>query len=724
LNGKRILPYWFVLLILPGVLAREAPAKERFDVIPTFGWQTQCRRGQWTPVEIFISSRADEPFIGDVELSFNQDNQHRMVVHHPVVIPAAQNLNVPLVLPLSTDTNALRVRLVDQSGNVQYSQSYDLYDFSNGQVGVKMVDPNNILVAVTGKTGLRVSWTLEDKDKEDDKSGAAESTASPGGFGPGGMGMPGMKPPFPHPLVSCITSIESLPGAWTGYSGLDLLVLNDPDWARINPAQDQALAAWVSNGGKVMVICGTNPIPANSRFARLIPFKLAPPVQTVIPAAMLSSWDMASDKPPAAPVWKFPEADRLPAGWRLVYKGGDGKGLCAGGPVGFGQIYLFGFDLKSLPMNTEVQKKKFWTDQLGVLFDLEKLKAKPADPNRGYYMPGNWSPQDAGTDNVLTYLLSISELEPISIWWVLGILGLMAVLIGPVDYLVLKRLNRLPWTYLTFASILTVFTVGAYYGVQYLRAGKNQVRRITVLDKIAGTPHIWQTGYTGIFASRSDDYGLTGVAGHQWWSGITPSQTYGYGSRSNLVRSTIECFQQEGNVPVSLPVNIWTMRTLADESSVDRFPLRAAVSTDGKQIKAEIENTGRCRVTNGSIRLKDRWLDFGTIAPGQTLRLDELPSMTAEAHPVWCRINENDENYNYFPGMGSSSLQPWLVFRARGVAARTAGIDRYIRDGSAVIYAQIEESTDCPMTLKGKDAEALHTCYLRLVVPGKVQVRK
>ncbi len=62
------------------------------------------------------------------------------------------------------------------------------------------------------------------------------------------------------------------------------------------------------------------------------------------------------------------------------------------------------------------------------------------------YAPGL---EQESTGRILDYLYAIDEMRPLSIGWVVLLLVLLAVLLGPVDYLVLKRLDRLPLTWVT-----------------------------------------------------------------------------------------------------------------------------------------------------------------------------------------------------------------------------------------------------------------------------------
>jgi hypothetical protein len=89
----------------------------------------------------------------------------------------------------------------------------------------------------------------------------------------------------------------------------------------------------------------------------------------------------------------------------------------------------------------------------------------------------------------------------LSIWWVIFLLTTLAILLGPLDYKLLKRKGRLPLTWLTCTFWIALFTVGAYYGVQALRGGDMELRVVSVLDGIENTDHTWSTDYCGLFAS-------------------------------------------------------------------------------------------------------------------------------------------------------------------------------------------------------------------------------
>jgi hypothetical protein len=108
----------------------------------------------------------------------------------------------------------------------------------------------------------------------------------------------------------------------------------------------------------------------------------------------------------------------------------------------------------------------------------------------------------SASNRVMEHLYQLRQMRPLSIWWIILTLTALALLLGPVDYLVLKRLDKLPYTWLTNTGWILIFTVGAYYGVQWIRGGAMELRTVSVTDGVADSNCTWATCYAGLFAPR------------------------------------------------------------------------------------------------------------------------------------------------------------------------------------------------------------------------------
>ena len=318
-----------------------------------------------------------------------------------------------------------------------------------------------------------------------------------------------------------------------------------------------------------------------------------------------------------------------------------------------------------------------------------------------------------GLNAVFEYLLDIPALRPLSIWWVILLLASLAVLLGPVDYIVLKRLDRQPLTWLTSAGWIVLFTVCAYYGVQMVRDGTTQVMAVSVLDAVEGDQSAWSTTYMGVFAPDSGEYELENLGPGQWWSGISPSQENQYMYGRDSASKTIDCLQYDGgNIPAPLPINIWTMQCMMNESPANgEFPLTATVERTGdrgEQLIVTVTNRSDRPIKSGCVRLdEDMVMKFDSVDPGQTKQFQGWP----HKRQYWGRKAETFNMWNDDDGRFDSNS----AFFARGSLRRTRAIEAYLAEGAAVVCAKYDHPA-APFPVANRKSDDTYLQLVRLVV--------
>jgi len=685
-----------IILALPGAW-RECRAKgPKFNVDFSVGWGGCYRPMQWTPVEIGISSNLKEPLGGMVTVSAQQDELTRMDLAHEFVLTPDLPVTVPLVTKFAFAADKCEVRIVDSDGNTKWRYGYELWGYSpQGFRGrLTSLSEKDMLIGLAGRRSFEL-FKLSERSKSQSGRGA---------------GRVHLKDKLPR----------TLPWDWTGYCSLDLLVLYDPDWNSINSHQAAAIAQWVTNGGRLLVILGSRPLPATHPVAALLPFEIDQARQVVIPAEKLRSWGCRTKAGGRVLCWPLKAKVHSPYCSTKTY--GSDAILFAAGLVGFGRVGVLAFnpaDLKAISQvgtPTQNDVARFWIEHLSaVQGDPGKGQTRRAiefasagsgdDDNPAYSYQYETGLGAKGLNSVLTHLLSIPELRPLSIWWVIGLLTLLAVLLGPVDYFVLKRLDRLPLTWVTSAACITLFTVGAYYGVRALRAGQMQLRAVSVLDGVQGGP-AWVTTYSGLFAPESREYHLEGLQADQWWSGIAPAQDYMYRFDRGMAGKNIYCFQGDGgNLPTALPINIWSMQCLLTESPAANAPISAVVATDGDEVTLTVTNLSDAAISRGSVRFDgDRGMVFGPVAAGETRQLRGPLTRVGR----WSR--PRDMRYG-----GSFRHRRSHAYFAQGSVERTFVIEEYLRRGAAVVCAEYDRAPP-PFGVADYASDTNHVQLVRLVV--------
>jgi hypothetical protein len=311
------------------------------------------------------------------------------------------------------------------------------------------------------------------------------------------------------------------------------------------------------------------------------------------------------------------------------------------------------------------------------------------------------------------------EIKPLSIWWVILLLTGLAVLLGPVDYKLLKRYGRLPYTWLTCSFWIFLFTVGAYFGVQYLRGGQLELRVVSVVDGIKNSDHVWSTSYCGLFAPKSDDYRLKDLQKNQWWSGIAPTgHSIGMGGQE-AIGKRIYCLQHDGgNLPYSLPVNIWDVQCLLTESSLQRLPFDAEVERRGEDVILNIRNESESRILRGYVLLDDsHGVRFGPVRAGGT---NQFRSRILRMKGWDTFRSEFFRDYDPRRPQPVSSFKKESAFFAQGCLQRTRALDAYLRNGAAIVCVEYDQPA-VSFALDGRSYSNNHIQFARLVVFPKVQ---
>ena len=713
-----------LLVLLPAPWAQAAKDVE-FNVDLFCGWDGFYRPMEWTPAEIGISTNLTEPFEGVFTLSAQQDGLNTLNIVHPIVLTPNQPLALPLATKFDFHVGKCVLNIRDKRGRTRWEQAIDMWDFSTASRLLKVVQDQDLLIGLVGQAQFGLLRLRDDT-----------ACMSPRGSG----------------SVCVGTKVaRMMPWDWTGFVSLDLLVLYDPDWDLLRPQQVKAICDWVSNGGTLLLILGRHPLPKDSPLATLIPFNIGELRTCEVPSEVLAQWGLGANQRETVPAWSM-SAKGGTLLWQKT-EAPDGGCLFGAGYAGFGRAAVLAFDPSRLSTEQTRRTAEFWTNRIAACLDVQAdasatrptpygaqagtgcrrtilLKSQaPSDDNQQRMNQNQlWISiaQDA-SNRVMSYLYELRQMRPVSIWWVILTLSALAVLLGPVDYLVLKRLDKLPYTWLTSTGWILIFTVGAYYGVQYLRGGTMQLRAISVLDSVADSNCAWATYYTGLFAPRSDDYQLDGPKANQWWAGMAPTRDVIWAGQHEVATRQIYCIQQDGaNLPVSLPINIWTVQSLLGESPLDRAPFAATVQRRGPTVAVEIANKSDGRIARGVVFWMDGYAEFDSVGAHATQTFD-VPTRPFDA---WGDNVRPDGRPTRVPGTlvgidtprypGQFALMAQNAFLAQGCLNRTLVMHESLRRG-AILVCVVFDDAPPPFVVKGRSHDTTHIQYARQLILDRRQ---
>src|SRR4029079_17407192 len=80
------------------------------------------------------------------------------------------------------------------------------------------------------------------------------------------------------------------------------------------------------------------------------------------------------------------------------------------------------------------------------------------------------------------------------------------LVIGPLNYLVLRRLRRLEWAWFSVPLVVLLFSCGLYAVGAGLRGGQSQLSQAAIVQGAEGQTRAFATGFIGLFSPRRTSY--------------------------------------------------------------------------------------------------------------------------------------------------------------------------------------------------------------------------
>lgn len=670
-------------------LARAGPT--RLEV--QRGWGNQERSGRWNP--LFVTASDPQPRNVVLEIVTAHEGSFSMVVRERIAIgpnPQTFELFIPShYSPWGQNVVVLR----DADSGKRLAQFPP--DVGEGPPSFAPQGPQGIVVGVTGQRALL-------QNLESGMKSASVRTA--------------------------YVPVRMLPRSAIGYDSVDVLFLNQAELGQIDADQQAAIVSWVRGGGNVLVAPGAAPVPDSGPLLAALPARIgAVGMVNLGPVALKSA-----DLPPrfarmsGRSLEPVDDAKPLP----LLY----GAATAYRRRVGLGQILLCPIDLGGLQFNTDESAGKFWRPILQQMVTLPD-PAQRENPTNYYYGYQPETPdqqQEAGAINTLCdFVGDVPGAGRFGFSYVAVALIAMMIVVGPVDWFVLRRLGQQPWTWVTTAGWVGLITVGAIFVGYLFKSGDLYYRTVRVVEQVDDQT-VATTDLAGIYSPRTQEYDITPtpyVPGDPagWWQPAVPGGGEVYYNRSP--KTDITFHQSDtANTPEPMLVNVWNVRFLRSEAHVSAGPvIEASLSLQpstgrGLRLVGTIKNLSPQALKDLHVRTQfgvvDLPLPGAVLAPQQSVKVNVLSS--GADFP-----QNQDRRYQNYGAYGSRTYdtpvnEPTLWAVAPDLSGRRSTRITALLTGNsdfACVYAQFVDPPPAA-TLAG-DAKRIeqHYQWLRAVVAMK-----
>ena len=486
-------------------------AEVRFDVF--MGFSGKARNGEWFPVTVEIEN--DGPtFSGEIEIKPSSFNE--------------QSIRYKIELPNNT-----RKRL-----------SIPVFNNSNYRWNAKLLNDGKV---VSKNDNLRI-----DSIPWFSKLFAAVSDQQSSG------------PVLPEtrfknnnanrrfsPVVVNIQA-DIFPDNPVTLHGLSSLYLNSKRAINFRAEQASAVSIWVRSGGHLILgvdqpsdITGTPWLREllNTQFGLIQNLEVGP---------LIRDWLSNAGYPVGAIDeefnTKFLNATpvRLKDGKTLMSF--DGETLIANANRGLGQVTILGFNPEREPIRS--WKNRAW------------LWARLADIDSEWFVSEK-PPRDYGrmnVDGLYGMMIDSRQVSKLPVIWLILLLITYLVIIGPVDRIWLKRINKQMLTWLTFPIYVIFFSFLIYYIGYRLRAGQLEINELHIVDVLPGDQVALRgRSYASIYSPSNKDYLMGGSLALGAFRNESSSFSNGAGNQPLLIGLSPGKLEAKARVP------IWTSRLFSSE---------------------------------------------------------------------------------------------------------------------------------------------------------------
>ena len=334
--------------------------------------------------------------------------------------------------------------------------------------------------------------------------------------------------------------------------GLSSLYLNSKRAINFRAEQASAVSIWVRSGGHLILgvdqpsdITGTPWLREllNTQFGLIQNLEVGP---------LIRDWLSNAGYPVGAIDeefnTKFLNATpvRLKDGKTLMSF--DGETLIANANRGLGQVTILGFNPEREPIRSWENRAWLW--------------ARLADIDSEWFVSEK-PPRDYGrmnVDGLYGTMIDSRQVSKLPVIWLILLLITYLVIIGPVDRIWLKRINKQMLTWLTFPIYVIFFSFLIYYIGYRLRAGQLEINELHIVDVLPGDQVALRgRSYASIYSPSNKDYLMGGSLALGAFRNESSSFSNGAGNQPLLIGLSPGKLEAKARVP------IWTSRLFSSE---------------------------------------------------------------------------------------------------------------------------------------------------------------
>jgi hypothetical protein len=540
----------------------------RLTIVVRIGYHDAVKLSAWMPVTVDVTNNGSSL---DGTLQVQPSNSFGGKGGPPT---GSATYQMPISLGPGETKHLRTYVLEDQSGPVAVQVT------QNGLViGSQQANSTNTFAALVGILS--------------DQSATLDSLATihPGGIAPG---------------IAHLAATD-LPDSALVLRAFDLIAIDDFSTDTLTAAQRGALADYVAGGGSLLLGTGGSWHKTLAGLpTAILPMDVTGSV-ALGPSQVLGG---ASGVEVATGTLAGSRAWLNDGSWPLLVEKSVGSGIVAMSTFDWNQDSVAGWSGTQALLRQMFVRTTIGLNPSSAVFS-----------GGGPAIAGSVSQQSGAFSQVLAELPALN----LPAWWFIGSLVVLYVLlIGPINYFVLRALNRRALAWITVPTIAIVAAGGAY-GASLLAKGRSvQVNQISVIYAEQGWDNAYLDAYTGLLAPTRGDYQVR-VPGSDTL--ISPIAYNGGGGFADPNQGVIQVNTATGEL--TLPGMVaFSLRGFVTEGMTQAPKLVGHVELVNGKLTGTVQNLSSIPFTDAVLIAGNSYQKFGRLAPGASATFDVTPSVT------------------------------------------------------------------------------------------------
>jgi hypothetical protein len=438
---------------------------------------------------------------------------------------------------------------------------------------------------------------------------------------------------------------DLLPEKSREFESIDVIVLNDTDTSQLTPQQKAALDDWVSKGGHLIIGGGPGLEKTISGISEnLINFT----VSRTIEINDLTNLEKFADNQDILLSGPFTFAQIVPTGGTPLIQE-EGIQILTQWEYGHGMISVSALDLATSPFNAWSGTTNFWINLLS------------SDLQYPTWMPRDISLRQMRANSMSYPLSNLPSLDIPSVRALGILLILYIVVIGPVNFLLLKLKNKLHLAWVTIPALTVLFALGAFGLAYSLRGNDIMINKLSIID-LTRTGRANIDSYVGIFSPSQSAYEIEIAGDHL----LSPSYSGYYdpwSSSSFSVSGNTTFLQDNPSRVLGLSVNQWSMQSFNIEAiNAELGKIQSTLSIKSDKIAGQIRSQLPFTIEDAVLVAGQNTFALGNLIPGQDLEIEvphEDQNLNPTGNPLTYQILESA-----YPGYGFDYQRDYETKRA------------------------------------------------------------